>query len=429
MYHDHHGHKHVQLVDKKTPALNKQIFDAATKWLHKNKGFEAANLADEAPLALVNEINRVLEGAVKSGLSTGIKHEVPEALTRALNQNVFVFSGLKTYHELKQASLLLQDEKGGIKPYNQFQQEMVKLHESYNVNYLNAEYNFATSASQMAAKWNDIEQDGDEYDLQFRTAADEKVRASHAILHNTTLPPSDLFWSEYIPPLDWNCRCTVVQVLKGKYPLSVSAEAVGKGQQATTRLGKDGVNRVAMFRFNPGKQRVIFPEKHPYFKVQQRIREVVEALSAQGEWEEIPVKKGSIKVSPLHGKKERKDNIRLASFYANKYGYDYKLLPINVKHRTADALNETLGIKQELKINTTPTKSAIDNALRSAKGQSANIVIEINSSISTGDLADVIKNRVNRSPKIEEVWLRKGDVDRKYGRDEILGEGFKIQWD
>lgn len=324
---------------------------------------------------------------------------------------------------------MLQDEKGGIKPYNQFQQEVLKLHESYNVNYLNAEYNFAAATAQMAAKWNDFEQDGDQYHLQFRTAADEKVRRSHAVLHNTTLPPSDPFWNEYMPPLDWNCRCTVAQVLKDKYTPSNSAEAVSNGQKATTRIGKDGVNRAAMFRFNPGKQKVIFPEKHPYFKVQQRVKEIVNALINQGEWEDIPVNSGSVKVSPLHGKKERKDNIRLASFYANKYGYDYKLLPINVKFRTADALNETLGIKQEFKINTTPTKSAIDNALRSAKGQSANIVIEINSNISSGDLAHVIKNRVNRSPKIEEIWLRKGDVDRKYGRDEILGEGFKIQWD
>lgn len=237
----------------------------------------------DAPLALVNEINRVLSDAVKSGLSApGLKHEVPEALTRALDRNVFVFSGLKVYHELKQASLLLQDEKGGIKPYNQFQQEVLKLHESYNVNYLNAEYNFAASAAQMAAKWNDFEQDGDQYHLQFRTAADEKVRRSHALLHNTTLPPSDPFWNEYMPPLDWNCRCTVVQVLKDKYPLSNSAEAIGKGQKATTRLGKDGVNRTAMFRFNPGKQKVIFPEKHPYFKVQQRVKEIVEALRTAG---------------------------------------------------------------------------------------------------------------------------------------------------
>lgn len=173
---------------------------------------------------------------------------------------------------------MLQDEKGGIKPYNQFQQEVLKLHVSYNVNYLNAEYNFAASAAQMAAKWNDFEQDGDQYHLQFRTADDEKVRTSHEVLHNTTLPPSDPFWNEYMPPLDWNCRCTVVQVLKDKYPLSNSTEAIGKGQKATTRLGKDGVNRAAMFRFNPGKQKVIYPEKHPYFKVQQGVKEIVEAL-------------------------------------------------------------------------------------------------------------------------------------------------------
>lgn len=340
-----------------------------------------------------------------------------------------MFSGLKTYHQLKQASLLLQDEKGGIKPYNQFQQEVLKLHVSYNVNYLNAEYNFAASAAQMAAKWNDFEQDGDQYHLQFRTADDEKVRTSHEVLHNTTLPPSDPFWNEYMPPLDWNCRCTVVQVLKDKYPLSNSTEAIGKGQKATTRLGKDGVNRAAMFRFNPGKQKVIYPEKHPYFKVQQGVKEIVNALINQGEWEDIPVNSGSVKVSPLHGKKERKDNIRLASFYANKYGYDYKLLPINVKFRTADAFNETLNIKQEFKLNTTPTKSAIDNALRRAKGQASNIVIQINSDISADDLTDAIKNRVRRSSGISEIWIKRGDFDAMYPRKDILDDSFKIQWD
>lgn len=209
---------------------------------------------------------------------TGIKHEVPEALTQALDKNVFVFSGLKTYHELKQASLLLKDENGGIKPYKQFELEMTKLHQAYNVNYLQAEYNFATASAQMAAKWNDFEQDGDDYNLQFRTAADEKVRSSHQALHDTTLPASDPFWNEYIPPLDWNCRCTVVQVLKDKYPLSNSTQAILEGEKATTRLGKDGVNRAAMFRFNPGKQKVIFPEKHPYFKVKQRVMNVINDL-------------------------------------------------------------------------------------------------------------------------------------------------------
>lgn len=218
--------------------------------------------------------------AVKEGLTSGIKHEIPQALTEALNKNVFVFSGLKTYHQLKQASTMLKDENGGIVPYEKFKLEMLKLNDTYNLNYLNTEYNFATQTAQMAAKWNDIQQDGDEYWLQFRTASDEKVRASHAELHNTTLPPGDPFWDSYMPPLDWNCRCTVVQVLADKYTKSNSAQAVEKGETATTRIDRKGVNRAAMFRFNPGKQRVIFPQNHPYFKVQQRVREIVEALGA-----------------------------------------------------------------------------------------------------------------------------------------------------
>ncbi|MDD4373472.1 MAG: phage minor head protein [Bacteroidales bacterium] len=276
MYHDHHGH--LQLADKKAPSLNKRIFDAAAKWLHQNKGFNAENLNDEKPAALVNEINRVFSQAVKNGLSSGIKHEIPSALIQALDKNVFVFSGLKAYHELKQASTMLIDENGGIKPWNTFKQDMLKLHQTYNLNYLNTEYNFATQTAQMAAKWNDIEKDGDEYWLQFRTSKDEKVRASHEALHNTTLPPSDKFWDSYMPPLDWNCRCTVVQVLADKYAKSNSAEAVAKGETATTRIDKKGVNRAAMFRFNPGKQKVIFPQNHPYFKVQQEVSNTIDEL-------------------------------------------------------------------------------------------------------------------------------------------------------
>ena len=49
---------------------------------------------------------------------------------------------------------------------------------------------------------------------------DDRVREDHAILHGTTLPPSDPFWSLYLPPNGWNCRCTAVQVRKGKYPQS-----------------------------------------------------------------------------------------------------------------------------------------------------------------------------------------------------------------
>ena len=129
---------------------------------------------------------------------------------------------------------------------------------SYNVNYLESEYNFAVQSAQMAVKWADYVADGDRYYLQYRTAGDGKVRAEHAALHGTTLPVDDPFWDKYFPPLGWNCRCTAVQVRKDKYPASDSATAMQAGDNATSGAKQQ------IFRFNPGKEGKIFPPKHPY---------------------------------------------------------------------------------------------------------------------------------------------------------------------
>ena len=92
-----------------------------------------------------------------------------------------------------------------------------------------------------------------------RTANDGLVRPEHQALHNTTLPIDDPFWDSYTPPLGWNCRCTVVQVNRGKYPESDSAEAIRAGEAATAKP------KQRIFRFNPGKTERVFPPKHPYF--------------------------------------------------------------------------------------------------------------------------------------------------------------------
>ena len=73
-----------------------------------------------------------------------------------------------------------------------------------------------------------------------------------------TLPPSDTFWDEYYPPNGWNCRCTAVQVRKGKYPETPREQAIERGKEA---LAGD---KKGMFRFNPGKQRKAVPDYNPY---------------------------------------------------------------------------------------------------------------------------------------------------------------------
>lgn len=218
-------------------------------------------LSEKEPLTLIKHTYNALKTPLDN---LAVERDIPEELSRTLSENIFYFSGFKTYHQLQEASMLLKDEDGGFKPFDRFAQDVKPLNDRYNSNYLKAEYEFAVSSSQMAVRWKDYESDGDRYNLQYRTAADEKVRESHAALHDITLPPSDKFWDNYMPPNGWNCRCTVVQVRKGKYPESDSDMATEAGERATTHIGKDGSNKAKIFHFNPGKQQKIFPPKHPY---------------------------------------------------------------------------------------------------------------------------------------------------------------------
>lgn len=213
-------------------------------------------LADTPVAELLKATSEVLSEPLHT---LGVSREIPQDLTTALEENTFYFSGFKTHHELVQASQLLKGEDGGFKPFNQFMQDVQKIDNTYNRNYLQAEYNFAVQSTQMAVKWKEWERDGDDYDLQYRTAGDDRVREEHAALDGTTLPPSDPFWNHYLPPNGWNCRCTTVQVRRGKYPQSDPAEALARGQACTSKPKQQ------IFRFNPGKQQKIFPPKHPYF--------------------------------------------------------------------------------------------------------------------------------------------------------------------
>ncbi|MGB6092671.1 MAG: phage minor head protein [Moheibacter sp.] len=190
-------------------------------------------------------------------------NDIPEEMMRALQSDAFLFGSLKTHAQLLEADSLLTKD-GRVKSYRELDDEFRKLNVEYNQNYLEAEYQFAVNSSQMAAKWEELDDSG-RYLLQYRTAEDDRVRPEHEELAGTTLPKDDDFWLFYYPPNGWNCRCTVVEVRRGKYDESDSEEAIKKGERATTQIGKDGQNRAAMFRFNPGMEEKLIPQNHPYY--------------------------------------------------------------------------------------------------------------------------------------------------------------------
>lgn len=231
-------------------------FDKMAETVYKNPEKDAAVLLTDSDVRKFIERQKLI---FDNAVDTALK-EVPldDISVQRLKESNYVFSGIKTFHELNEAFPSLLDEEGNRKPFNQFLNDVQKVYDAYNVQYLRTEYNFAQASALMAARWKKFEQDGDRYNLQYRTMYDKRVRRTHRMLHNITLPIESPFWDKYFPPNGWGCRCTVVQVRKDKYPVSNEQEAMNLGSQATAGKYQE------MFMFNPGKRMTTFPAYNGY---------------------------------------------------------------------------------------------------------------------------------------------------------------------
>lgn len=376
-----------------------------------------------------------------------VQVKMSDKMRERLTRSNYIFSGIKTFHELNEAFPSMLDENGNKKPFERFLNDVQKINGTYNANYLHAEYNFVQASATMAAKWEQFSEDGDRYNLQYRTAKDDKVRPEHAALDGVTLPMSDSFWETYYPPNGWNCRCTVVQVRKQKYPATEHAEAMSRGEEAMND------ERYNIFRFNSGKQGKTMPDYNPY-----TIRRCNDCDVAKGKlklsfvpennlcasciktrecWArrqeddpetfyECETRRGKVRVSSKHGKTEKKENVRVATYLAEKHEHEIDLIANPQNETSADSFNRTLGIEQEYKVNTTPTKSSIDNLIRKGAKQADDIVLFVDFEISLNDLSSALHDRVRRT-NLKTVMIVIDEKDKTYTYDEITAKGFKIR--
>lgn len=229
------------------------LFDGMMQALYRQKGaqFSVDILASDEAQSFIDAHADALD-------SSFAQVEMSDAMRNRLQRSNWIFSGMKTFHEMNEAFPSLLDENGNRKPFEQFLNDVRKIDDTYNGNYLRAEYGFVQASAEMAAKWEEFAEDGDRYNLQYRTAGDDKVRPEHAALNGVTLPMSDPFWADYYPPNGWGCRCTVVQVRKSKFPTTDSDEAQALGEVAL-QSDKKGI-----FRFNSGQKEQTMPDYNPY---------------------------------------------------------------------------------------------------------------------------------------------------------------------
>ena len=150
------------------------------------------------------------------------------------------------------------DENGNRKTFERFLNDVREIDETYNSNYLRAEFTFVQASAEMAAKWERFMQDGDRYYLQYRTAGDaryvppmQKWPASHSRLQTRSGQNSILLtdgaaavpWSRYANPS--------IRLQTTKRPW--------QGGKSALEVDKKG-----MFRFNAGMEQKTMPDYNPY---------------------------------------------------------------------------------------------------------------------------------------------------------------------
>lgn len=79
--------------------------------------------------------------------------------------------------------------------------------------------------------------------LRYITKRDERVRATHRVWDNVTLPIEDSFWNAHYPPCGWHCRCRVVAVNQADYDKGVAPGGQPMNKVAPEVVMRPWVNR------------------------------------------------------------------------------------------------------------------------------------------------------------------------------------------
>jgi SPP1 gp7 family putative phage head morphogenesis protein len=265
----HHSINHIKLSagDKKSRKAIDTIWDRIAKEIHDGK----LKPGDIDPELMQWTAKKLFEGVTKGYGGQLADFNVSTTdynMLKHLSENVHVFSGFKTQQTLKQATELMLDKDGELKSIAEFRKDILSINENYNVTYLEAEYQQAVAASQMAGNWVEYENSKDVLpNLTYHTAGDDHVRPEHAVLDGITLPIDDPFWNTHYPPNDWGCRCDVVQ----------------NDNQTTAKENVPDPKTKEMFAVNWGKEKIVFPPTHPYYDVSKE-----EKLKIESKIKDIP---------------------------------------------------------------------------------------------------------------------------------------------
>lgn len=269
------------------------------------------------------------------------KDGLPNPVAIKMQQNIFKFSGAKSYAQLQELNNALT-KNGKILSWNDFKTEALKLNSKYNLNYLQAEYQTAKQAGYHANNWETFQENKKRYpNLKYRTQEDDRVRDEHRALEGLIVPIDHPFWQSYYPPNGWRCRCFVEQT-KENADLSIIPETVPDVKEE--------------FRINTGISGQVFKEGENYFALVKdagkELKLSLELSKTTAEPLHLLTDKGTLTMSIFADLTDLKKNVKSATvaitnikvqMHINLHSY------IDGEKNPEYTINGNLGDRKEIK--------------------------------------------------------------------------------
>jgi len=208
------------------------------------------NLPQNLYLEIAQELERSLYQGYGAKLSDFDINSPGYKRLNALRNNIYNFSSAKTFQQIKDMENIRYVGTTKV-PFQEYKQMAGDISKIYNKTWQNVEEITTSHLADASAEWSDIKDDEQDFPLlEYVTVNDSRVRDEHQELDGIIRPVNDDFWTNYLPPNGWHCRCRVRQLKDGDVT-SLSKRNIAKNPP--------------LFDGNPGKRDSIFKQNHPYF--------------------------------------------------------------------------------------------------------------------------------------------------------------------
>lgn len=157
---------------------------------------------------------RTFGRAAEEGFGQSDNDRLEEVFLEQIRDNLDVFSAFRTHRMQNDIASQLLDEKGKLKPFSRFQEDVQAIIGTYNTAWLETEYDTAVLRARQAADWKLFDRDADILpNLRWLPTTSAEPDPVHAQFWgiDLTLPKGHRFWKSHRPGDRWNCKCSLEQ--------------------------------------------------------------------------------------------------------------------------------------------------------------------------------------------------------------------------